>query len=354
MSRIRTVKPELFRHLPLFEAEEKYRLPLRTAFIGLFTCCDRRGRFIWQPRRLKVDILPYDDVEINDVLNALIQSGFIKAYTVDGIVYGCIPTWKDHQYFNNKEHDSKLPDIKKGRIITGPVTQSMLTVHARLSEEAFLRAAQEEGASVTGEDRVPLVSAENLESPKDDGFPDEPLSDDLSDSTPASPSERSRASRVEVRDSNACVTRDALNGKERKGKERSKLGISKNPNHCPVAKDDVLKIFTHWQQTMQHPQARLDSSRDQWIRGALRMGYSVDDCCQAITGCSLTPHNQGRNERGERYDGLHVIFRSADQIDRFMQNALSPPRPPGKAEQRLHGNTQAAQAWLNTASPVEV
>ena len=140
---------------------------------------------------------------------------------------------------------------------------------------------------------------------------------------------------------------------ERKGRERKevKTGVIKNPIHCPVAKDDVLKIFTHWQQTMQHPQARLDSSRDKWIRGALRMGYSVDDCCQAITGCSLTPHNQGRNERGERYDGLHVIFRSADQIDRFMQNALSPPRPHGKAEQRLQNNTQAAQAWLNTHTP---
>ena len=114
MSRIRTVKPELFRHLPLFEAEEKYRLPLRIAFVGLFTCCDRDGRFVWQPRRLKVDILPYDDADIDDVLNALMESGFIKAYEVDGIVYGCIPTWESHQCPNNKEHDSKLPDIQQG------------------------------------------------------------------------------------------------------------------------------------------------------------------------------------------------------------------------------------------------
>ena len=42
MNRIRTVKPELFRHLALFEAEEKYQMPLRIAFVGLFTCCDRR------------------------------------------------------------------------------------------------------------------------------------------------------------------------------------------------------------------------------------------------------------------------------------------------------------------------
>ncbi len=76
------------------------------------------------------------------------------------------------------------------------------------------------------------------------------------------------------------------------------------------------------------------------------MGYSVDDCCQAITGCSMTDHNMGKNDKGERYDGFHIIFKSADQIDRFMQNAISPPKPQGKSEQRLQHNAQAAQAWL--------
>jgi hypothetical protein len=217
MNRIRTVKPELFRHLPLFEAEEKYQLPLRIAFIGLFTCCDRDGRFVWQPRRLKVDILPYDDADIDDVLNALMESGFIKAYEVDGIVYGCIPTWGSHQCPNNKEHDSKLPEVRQGRILRGPITQSMLTVHARLSDEAFLRIIQEPDASVTGEDRVSLTATEPLELSEDTMFPDETPSGDLPDSTSELSPERSRASRVEVRDPHACVTREAH--KERKGKE---------------------------------------------------------------------------------------------------------------------------------------
>ncbi len=122
MGRIRTVKPELFRHLALFEAEEKYQLPLRIAFVGLFTCCDRQGRFIWQPRRLKVEILPYDESDIGDVLNALMESGFIKAYEVRGIIYGCIPTWVTHQYFNNKEAHSQLPDVTEGKILKAPIT----------------------------------------------------------------------------------------------------------------------------------------------------------------------------------------------------------------------------------------
>ena len=62
-------------------------------------------------------------------------------------------------------------------------------------------------------------------------------------SSPAFSLESTRASREPVRDTHASATREALNGKERKGKERVKTGVIKNSIHCPVAKDDVLKIF---------------------------------------------------------------------------------------------------------------
>src|ERR1700736_5566706 len=103
MTSIRTVKPELFRHEKLFAAEKKYRLPLRLAFIGIFTCCDQSGCFRWQPKRLKLDVLPYDDVNMDDVLNALAESGFISCYQVDGENYGRIPSWKKHQYLLSKK-----------------------------------------------------------------------------------------------------------------------------------------------------------------------------------------------------------------------------------------------------------
>jgi hypothetical protein len=73
MSSIRTVKPELFKHDELFDAEIEHQLPLHIAVIGLFTCCDREGRFKWHPRRLKTDILPYDDVDPEQIFNILAQ-----------------------------------------------------------------------------------------------------------------------------------------------------------------------------------------------------------------------------------------------------------------------------------------
>ena len=68
MSKIRTVKPELFRHEQLFEAEQQSGFPLRLLFIGLFTVVDAEGRFRWRPRQLKLDILPYDEINFSAAL----------------------------------------------------------------------------------------------------------------------------------------------------------------------------------------------------------------------------------------------------------------------------------------------
>lgn len=113
MARIRTVKPELFRHESLYEAEIKTNLPLRLAYIGLFTACDREGRFKWKPRALKLDVLPYDQLDFSRVLDALVTHGFIVKYENDGDEFGCIPTWSQHQVINNRESISLLPSLEE-------------------------------------------------------------------------------------------------------------------------------------------------------------------------------------------------------------------------------------------------
>jgi hypothetical protein len=68
MARIRTIKPEFFRHADLYEAEKETGLPLRLAFAGLWTAADREGRFKWRPRELKLDCLPHDEVDFHACL----------------------------------------------------------------------------------------------------------------------------------------------------------------------------------------------------------------------------------------------------------------------------------------------
>lgn len=109
MARIRTIKPEFFRHHELWSAERDSGLPLRLAYAGLWCVVDRAGRFKWRPAELKIQILPYDEVDFARVLEALVQYGFVRRYTVDGVAYGVVPSFTRHQVFNVKEKASTLP-----------------------------------------------------------------------------------------------------------------------------------------------------------------------------------------------------------------------------------------------------
>lgn len=107
MARQRFVKPEFFQHEELHRAELVSALPLRVAYTGLWCQCDRRGLFEWKPSRLKLNILPFDDVDFGAVLDALETAGFIRSYVVDGERYGCVPTFAKHQTFHVREQEAK-------------------------------------------------------------------------------------------------------------------------------------------------------------------------------------------------------------------------------------------------------
>jgi hypothetical protein len=108
--RIRTIKPEFFHHEGLFEAEAETKLPLRVAFAGLWCIADREGRFKWEPRRIGVQVLPYDGVDFSRVLDALATRAFILKYRVGDACFGWIPSFLKHQVINNRESQSILPD----------------------------------------------------------------------------------------------------------------------------------------------------------------------------------------------------------------------------------------------------
>ncbi len=110
MARIRTIKPEFFKHWDLYKLESETGLPLRIAYAGLWTVCDREGRFKWIPQQLKIDVLPYDDLDFSRVLDVLTTRGFIRKYASNNIEYGVVPSFMDHQVINNRERASELPE----------------------------------------------------------------------------------------------------------------------------------------------------------------------------------------------------------------------------------------------------
>lgn len=130
VGRIRTVKPELLKHEGLFELEQETGLPIRIAFVGLFTVCDREGRFKWRPRTIKLDVLPYDDCDFSRVLDALATRGMIRQYRVGDEIYGIIPTFPKHQVINNRETESELPKPEDSQYIQWDGTSERREEHA--------------------------------------------------------------------------------------------------------------------------------------------------------------------------------------------------------------------------------
>lgn len=104
MARIRTVKPDFFRHETLQDLEiaNPGMYPMMV-FQALWGHCDSKGRFEWKPRMLKLDILPFLPFDMAKTLEILKSAGMLHQYEVDGKQYGIIETFEKHQRLTGKE-----------------------------------------------------------------------------------------------------------------------------------------------------------------------------------------------------------------------------------------------------------
>ena len=104
MPRIRTIKPSFFRHGDLQDLEtENPGAHVMLVFAALFGHCDKEGRFLWSPRDLKLDILPFINYDLGASLVLLREARQIYQYKSGEKDYGFIPTFKEHQRINGKE-----------------------------------------------------------------------------------------------------------------------------------------------------------------------------------------------------------------------------------------------------------
>ena len=146
MPRKRILSPHFFTHDELYNAEQQSELPLRLAFAGLWTQADRRGIFEWRPMRLKLAILPFDDVRFDVVLDSLEQGGFVRRYTVSGKVYGCIPSFLRWQTFHRNEKQSDDP-APPASLLAADTDASSAVGSAWISRAVRASVLQRDGAS---------------------------------------------------------------------------------------------------------------------------------------------------------------------------------------------------------------
>ncbi len=349
MGRIRTVKPELFSHEDLYDAEVETGLPLRLSFIGLFTVADREGRFKWRPRTLKLDVLPHDQIDFSKVLDALSARGIVISYEVDGERYGFIPSFLKHQVINQREAQSTIP---------APQEHARTGVHVHARADDGDEQYKYRGVNIAPALRETILARDG-NACRRCGATDDMTIDHIFPQSIGGTHAPSNL-RALCRPCNSArpvagqaliddLAKDGLTlddmrrmcmhvqahgeGKGREGNKegKEKPSVGMNPDKVDSADKVVTDlatiegVFEYWRKVMQSPKSLLDDKRKGVIRRALKAGYSPRDLCLAIKGCSLTPHNQGKNERGQAYLGIHVCLKDADQIDRFIANAKNPP-----------------------------
>lgn len=78
MARIRTIKPQFFLNEELAELPAMVRL----LFIGLWTQADISGRLVDRPKRIKAELFPYDEFDVDKALQNLADKKFIIRYKV--------------------------------------------------------------------------------------------------------------------------------------------------------------------------------------------------------------------------------------------------------------------------------
>lgn len=105
MARARNIKPGFFTHDGLAELPALARL----LFIGLWTVADRAGRLEDRPKRIRAEVMPYDDCDVDELLNELHRAGFILRYQVGGVRAIQVVKWEKHQNPHMKEAESTIP-----------------------------------------------------------------------------------------------------------------------------------------------------------------------------------------------------------------------------------------------------
>ena len=132
MARSRNIKPAFFKNEDLAECSFESRL----LFIGLWGLADKEGRLEDRPRRIKVEIFPYEEVNVDNLLDEL--EGFVMRYNINGCKYIQVLNFQKHQNPHCKEQASTIPapdtSMTSTAVSLNPLTDSPLPNNDSLND----------------------------------------------------------------------------------------------------------------------------------------------------------------------------------------------------------------------------
>ena len=154
--RIRTIKPSFFKDEEIADLDPLCRL----LFQGLWLMADSEGRLEDRPKRIKVEVLPYDECNIDAMLDDLVAARCIIRYEAGGKSCIQVRNFLKHQRIQTKEAIIKSeipPDSSQYEPGTQPV---------RIEYEPGTQPESQEGKGKEGKGKEREgAHAENLDSP---------------------------------------------------------------------------------------------------------------------------------------------------------------------------------------------
>lgn len=142
MARVRALNPGFFLDDELADLSPLHRI----LFAGLWCVADREGRLKDNPRRIKAEVLPYDDCDLSTMLDDLSTGGFIHRYVVDGQSYIAIASWLKYQNPHHKEPISSIPSC---------MDQAWLKHESSMAQACFKHARSSSSSSSSSMDASP-------------------------------------------------------------------------------------------------------------------------------------------------------------------------------------------------------
>lgn len=100
------MKPGFFKNEELSELSAMHRL----LFAGLWLMADKSGRLEDRPRRIKGELFPYENADVEPMLADLAAGGFLFRYVVKEIPIIQIVNFAKHQRPHKSEPVSQLPE----------------------------------------------------------------------------------------------------------------------------------------------------------------------------------------------------------------------------------------------------
>ncbi len=256
MARNRMIKSEFWSSEQVLNCS----LEARLLFIGLWNFADDNGIYPASYIKLKAQVLPNDNSKEDVIswINELIGNKLLLEYTVDNNKYWIVTGWNKHQKIDKPTYRYPKP---------------ILDTNGKLDTT-----------------QLPI--------------------DEYSPTIPR-----------EI-DDTATTYGQSVDPKEKKNKENKRNNTyGENLSSERVNQTQIIRhVFHHWQKKMHHPKSKLDSKRKNVIKRALNLGYSPDELKRAIDGCANTPYNMGQNQQGQIYDGICLILRDSEHIERFINN----------------------------------